>query len=511
MKTVVIGLIGLILGVFLTLVLTLFFSNQQPSGMASQTSDKIQSAEPLYWVAPMDANYRRDKPGKSPMGMDLVPVYATGSDNNRQVGVVEINPNVINNLGVRTAKVTRHALHIPINTVGYVGYNQDTLVHIHPRVEGWVDKLYVKSTGQKVEQGEPLYALYSPQLVNAQEEFLLARNRQNTTLSAAALERLKALQMPADSIAQLSKSGKVQQTVIFSAPQSGVVDNLNIREGFFVKPGTTLLSIGALDEVWVEAEVFERQASLVKAGLPATMTLGFLPGEVWQGKLDYIYPTLDAVTRTVRVRLRFANPQRKLKPNMFAQITIHSDLNQDSLLVPKEAVIRTGQQNRVVLALGQGQFKSVEVKLGLVTPDKAQILSGLTEGEEVVISAQFLLDSESSISSDFKRMHHGDDEQAKMTMEPVATSQPSIQSATVSGQILQIDNTNRVLSIQREAITKWQRPAATVNFTLAESINIAQLKTQQTLSFSFEIRDGEFVITDIIPDHNNPMQMESKP
>ncbi|WP_340680026.1 efflux RND transporter periplasmic adaptor subunit [Paraglaciecola sp.] len=513
MKALITGIIGLIIGV----ALTLFFATEESHDMASDTADSVSNTEPLYWVAPMDPAYRRDKPGKSPMGMDLVPVYAQDSQQNKQVGVIKIEPDVINNLGVRTAKVIRQALHVPINTVGYVGYNQDTLVHIHPRVEGWVDKLYVKTTGQKVEQGEPLYALYSPQLVNAQEEFLLARNRQNTSLTTAALERLKALQMPAAAITQLSNTGKVQQTVIFSSPQSGVVDNLNIREGFFVKPGSTILSIGALDEVWVEAEVFERQASLVKADLPATMTLGFLPGEVWQGKLDYIYPTLDAVTRTVRVRLRFANPQRKLKPNMFAQITIHSDLNQDSLLVPKEAVIRTGQQDRVVLALGQGQFKSVEVKLGLVTADKAQILSGLAVDEEVVTSAQFLLDSESSISSDFKRMHHGDDEQAALTMEsdshkePVATSQPSMQSATVSGQILQIDRAKRVLSIHREAITKWQRPAATVDFTLAESINIGQLKIQQTLSFSFEIRDGEFVITDIIPDHSNPMQMESKP
>jgi len=508
MKALITGLSGLVVGV----ALTLFFATGTSHEMVSEPAGSAASNEPLYWVAPMDPNYRRDQPGKSPMGMDLVPVYAQDSQQKEQVGVIKIDPNVINNLGVRTAKVQRQTLHIPINTVGYVGYNQDTLVHIHPRVEGWVDKLYVKTTGQQVTKGEPLYALYSPQLVNAQEEFLLARNRQNTNLSTAALERLKALQMPTAAITQLTNTGKVQQTVIFSAPQSGVVDNLNIREGFFVKPGTTLLSIGALDEVWVEAEVFERQASLVKADLSATMTLGFLPGEVWQGKLDYIYPTLDAVTRTVRVRLRFANPQRKLKPNMFAQITIHSDLNQDSLLVPKEAVIRTGQQDRVVLALGQGQFKSVAVKLGLVTADKAQILAGLAEDEEVVTSAQFLLDSESSISSDFKRMFHGDNEQ-QMSMESESQdeSQPSIQSASVSGKILQIDPSQRIITIHRGPIEKWQRPAATVDFILAAALNIDDLSSEQNIHFTFEIQQGEFVITDIMPDHSKHMQMEQQP
>jgi Cu(I)/Ag(I) efflux system membrane fusion protein len=451
--------------------------------------------KPLYWVAPMDANYRRDKPGKSPMGMDLVAVYADEAQKTTSPGTVRINPNVVNNLGVRTAQVSRQSLHLPINTVGYVRYNEDSLVHIHPRVEGWIDTLYVKTTGQQVIKDAPLYALYSPQLVNAQEEFLLARKRDNSGLIAASLERLKALQMPSQSIAQLSKTGQVQQTVVFTAPQSGVVDNLNIREGFYVKPGTTLMSIGALDEVWVEAEIFERQASQVKANLAATMTLGFLPGEIWEGKLDYVYPTLDPVTRTVRVRMRFANPERKLKPNMFAQVTIHSELAEDSLLVPREAVIRTGAQDRVVMALGEGQFKSVAVKLGVISTDKIQILAGLEEGDTVVSSAQFLLDSESSISSDFKRMDHDAQPNihkiSDMTdMSHMQSTDPTVPSAMVNGKILQIDRENRVLTIARDAIEKWQRPAATMDFQLADNIDIQGLSLEQNIHFTFEIREG---------------------
>ena len=507
MKLFITAIMGLLAGVVLTLLLA-------PADNTAH--DTEQQAKPLYWVAPMDANYRRDKPGKSPMGMDLVPVYASDTEQQVQAGVVQIAPHVVNNLGVKTLAVTRQALTVPINTVGYVRYNEDTLVHIHPRVEGWVDTLYVKTAGQKIQQGEPLYALYSPQLVNAQEEFLLARKRQNASLSAAALERLHALQMPQESIAQLSKSDKVLQTVIFTAPQSGVVDNLNIREGFFVKPGTTLLSIGALDQVWVEAEIYENQASLVKEGLKASMTLGYLPGEQWHGELDYIYPTLDALTRTVRVRLRFANPDRRLKPNMFAKVSIHSDATEygsESLVVPRQAVIRTGQQDRVVLALGQGQFKSVEVKLGLLTQHSAQILAGLEEGDEVVVSAQFLIDSESSIASDFQRMSADNSSAAfdSIPHDSAPDAEPEVQQATVSGQILQIDSELRILTIHRAAIEKWQRPAATIDFSLADGLSIDELKEQQLIEFSFEIRAGDFVITDIQTEHSSHTQMEHKP
>merc|ERR1712137_1073052 len=241
----------------------------------------------------MDPNYRRDEPGKSPMGMDLIPVYEESSSGDAGPGTITIAPNVENNLGVRTASVQRRSLHVPIRTVGYVQYNEDTLIHIHPRVEGWVDTLHVKASGEYVKKGEPLYSLYSPELVNAQEELLLAMRRGSDDLISAARSRLDALQMPNEAIQSLISSKKVRQTITFSAPQTGFVDNLNIREGFFIKPGNTLLSIGALDEVWVDAEIFERQSAQVTVGLPVTMTLDFLPGKTWEGEVDYVYPTLE--------------------------------------------------------------------------------------------------------------------------------------------------------------------------------------------------------------------------
>ncbi|SHF17771.1 membrane fusion protein, Cu(I)/Ag(I) efflux system [Microbulbifer donghaiensis] len=360
--------------------------------------------KPLYWVAPMDPNYRRDKPGKSPMGMDLIPVYEEEQGTKDSPGTVRISPEVINNLGVRTAAVERGRFDAEIRTVGYVQYDEKQLVQINPRVEGWIEKLYVNAEGDPVNRGMPLYTLYSPELVNAQEELVLALKHNNRVLTDAARERLRALQLPQSAIEQLIKTRKVQRTVTVYAPQSGVVDKLNVREGNFVKPGMALLSIAALDEVWVIGEVFERQAALVNRGDPVTMRLDYLPGQSWTGSVDYIYPTLDEKTRTARVRARFGNSEHKLKPNMFAQLTIHARRGEETLLIPTEALIRTGGKPRVVLALGDGRFKSVNVQTGRIGERQVEILAGLREGERIVTSAQFLIDSESSKTSDFMRM-----------------------------------------------------------------------------------------------------------
>jgi len=366
---------------------------------------KKQASDPLYWQAPMDANYRRDEPGLSPMGMPLVPVYDESSEGSENgAGLVTISPQVENNLGVRTAVVEFKPLNIAINTVGYVGFDEDRLIHIHPRVEGWLEQLYVKSEGESVKKGQPLYALYSPKLVAAQEEFVLALQRGNQRLIRSAEERLQTLQVAQAQINALKKSRQPTKTIVVHSPQDGVIANLGVREGMFVKPGTALMSVGALDEVWVTAEVFERQAGALAVANAVTMSLDYLPGRQWRGEVDYIYPILDNKTRTVRVRLRFANTDILLKPNMFAQVIIHSGESTPTLQVPREAVIRTGSQNRVVLALGDGRYKSVMVTLGRVGGSEAEILEGLEAGDRVVSSAHFLLDSESSIDSDFKRM-----------------------------------------------------------------------------------------------------------
>ncbi len=510
-NTFKVGILGLVVGAICGAVITLvaykpLTSNEQETIMSKATN------EPLYWVAPMDDSYRRDQPGQSPMGMDLVPVFANKTEND-SVGTVKISPEVVNNLGVRIAPVAMRVLEQEISTVGYVTYDEDKLVHIHPRVDGWIENLYVKSVGEPVKKNQPLYDIYSPELVNAQEELLLALTRKNSQLIQAAENRLVALQLPKSSIIRLKKTRKVAQRVTFYAPQNGVIEKLNIREGFYVKPGATLMSIGDLSEVWVEAEVFERQASNVNVGASVTLTLDYLPGKTWKGNVDYVYPTLTEKTRTVKVRLRFDNALLEFKPNMFAQVVIHAQDQPSVITIPKEALIRTGGQERVVLALGKGKFKSIAVRSGQFDNNYVQILEGISVDDSVVTSAQFLLDSESSKSSDFKRMHFEampsepnamndmpmdnivDKDRANESMAMDTAAQAS--RATVEGEINMVMASHRMLNISRAAIEKWQRPAATMDFIVAQEIDLNQFVAGMSVEFTFEIRSGEFVIIDI--------------
>lgn len=476
-------ILGAVAGSVLTILVYSFVLDPSSGGDAQESGER----EPVYWVAPMDANYRRDEPGLSPMGMELVPVYEEGASGGPDAGpgTIRISPDVVNNLGVRTATAQRIVMSSTINTVGYVGYDEDELIHIHPRVEGWIEQLYVKATGDPVEVGQPLYEIYSPTLVNAQEEMVVALSRGNNQLIQASEARLEALQLPSDAIAVLKETKQIQQTVTFYAPKSGVVDNLNIRQGFFVSPGTTMMSIGNLDQVWVEAEVFERQAAFVEEGVPASMTVDYLPGESWQGQVDYVQPSLDAMTRTMKVRLRFDNENGALKPNMFTQVELNPENSRESLIVPKDAVIRTGDNDRVVLALDEGSFKSIAVDIGRVDDQYAEILSGIDTGERVVVSAQFLLDSESSKASDFKRMDHGDELNDGPT------------SGWTSGTINEVNSVERIINLSHERIEAFNMMGMTMNFVVADSVDIETLKEGMTLEVEVSKGDGPmYEITD---------------
>ncbi len=363
--------------------------------------------EILYWVAPMDANYRRDEPGKSPMGMDLVPVYADEVDS--QAGTVKIDPTVVNNLGVRMAAAERGTLSRRINTVGYVQFDEDTLHHVHTRVDGWIEKLATKATGDPVEKGQLLFELYSPTLVNAQQEFLAALRSNNPVLRQASRERLTALGVTEGEIARLEKERTVRQRVRVYAEADGVIAHLGVREGIFVTPANEVMSIAELDKVWVLAEVFEREAAWVEPGQMAMVELDYLPGKMWHGTVDYVYPELDPKTRTLTVRIRFDNEDEMLRPNMFARVTIHAAKTKPVVHVPREAVIRGGNIDRVVIALGEGRFRARPVKLGIESGDRIAIRSGLKKGEQIVVSGQFLIDSESNIEAALARMDRQDE------------------------------------------------------------------------------------------------------
>jgi len=365
-------------------------------------TEAVKDREILYWVAPMDANYRRDEPGKSPMGMDLVAVYADEVDS--QPGVVKIDPVVVNNLGVRTEAAMLGTLPSRIETVGYITYDEDTVQHVHTRVEGWVERLATKASGESVDKGQLLFELYSPTLVNAQEEFLTALRSGNKTLLRASRERLASLGVSESEIARLERERSIRQRVRVFADGDGVISHLGVREGAYVTPATEIMTVAKLDTVWVMAEVFERQASLVSEGQQATIQLDYRPGETRRGTVDYVYPEIDLQSRTLTARIRLDNPSRVLQPNMFASVSIEGD-NQDRVVhVPRSAVIRGGAMDRVVLALGDGRFRAVPVELGRESGDRVVVLTGIKQGDQIVASGQFLIDSESNIGSALSKM-----------------------------------------------------------------------------------------------------------
>ena len=357
--------------------------------------------EILYWVAPMDPNYRRDAPGKSPMGMDLVPVYA---DTAGESGTVSIDPAVAQNLGVRTAAVERGRLWRRIDTVGYVAFDERRISHIHLRTDGWIEKLYVKSNGERVKRGDLLFELYSPDLVNAQEEYVQALRGNNDYLRQASRERLEALGVSDGQIKQVAKNRRAFQHVKIYAPQDGIVDSLNVREGMYVKPATEVMALADLSSVWLLVDIFERQSDWVAPGQPAEVRLGYLPGRIWEGEVEFVYPTIDPQTRTLQARLRFDNPDEALKPNMYATVNIYAGPKGDVLSIPREALIKTGDDQRVILALGDGKFRPLQVTAGMESGDFVEITGGLKEGDRVVTSAQFLIDSEASLKASFARM-----------------------------------------------------------------------------------------------------------
>ena len=376
------------------------------------SSAEDEEREIRYWVAPMDANYRRDKAGKSPMGMELVPVYAdeAGTDGSS----IRIAPEVVQNLGVRTAVAERSRLWRAIDTVGYVDFDESKVSHIHLRTEGWIENLTVESEGERVTKGQRLFNLYSPDLVNAQEEFVQALNAGNKGLIRASRSRLDALGIPASQIRKLEKDRKSSQTIPVYAPQDGVVSTLQVREGMFIKPSTRIMSLADLSSVWLLAEIFERQTNWVKTGQSTEVSLPYLPGRTWEGRVEYIYPSLDPKTRTLKVRLRFDNPGEELKPNMYANVKIFGGPQHDAIVIPVEALIRTGREERVVIALGGGRFASRTVTAGIESGDWVAILEGVQPGDRVVSSGQFLIDSEASLKASTQRMSPVEPEQQGM-------------------------------------------------------------------------------------------------
>lgn len=373
---------------------------------AGKTSDG--ATEALYWVAPMDSNFRRDGPGLSPMGMELIPVYADAESVGGAPGI-RISAAVENNLGVKVAKVETLPLISNINTVGYVQFDEDRLHHIHIRVDGWIESLNVSAVGETVKRGQLLFELYSPTLFNAQKDLVSALKIGQAPLIQSARQRLRLFGMSAEQINAVEKDRAAKERIGIYAHDSGIVSALHVRHGMFIQPSSEVMAIGSIDTVWVIAEVFERQAAWLAPGEQVTMSVDSYPGEQWQASVDYIYPVLNAQSRTIQVRIRVDNKDQRLKPNMFANLLIHSRPTEAAVLsVPRSALIVSGRSQRVVKSLGEGRYQSVRVKAGREAGERVEILQGLSSDDLVVVAGQFLIDSESNIEMESERLSSGE-------------------------------------------------------------------------------------------------------
>jgi Cu(I)/Ag(I) efflux system membrane fusion protein len=364
-----------------------------PAAAAGGTGKK-----PLYWHDPMVPGQKFDKPGKSPfMDMQLVPVYggADGDD-----GTVTISPRVQQNLGVRTAIVATGKLSSSVVAVGSVAYNERDVALVQARGNGFVERLYVRAPLDPVKQGQPLAELYVPDWIAAQEEYLAARRMQGgdtASLVDGARQRMRLAGMSDGQIRLVESSGKVHPRVTIAAPVGGVVAELGVREGMTVASGTQLFRINGLSTVWVNADLPENVAARVRPGDSVEARAPALPGSVFKGKVGAVLPEVSAATRTLKARIELANTGGQLVPGMFATLTFSSNRSADVLLVPSEAVIQTGTRSVVMLALDGGKFQPVEVEPGSESSGQTEIRKGLVAGQKIVLSGQFLLDSEASL------------------------------------------------------------------------------------------------------------------
>lgn len=355
-----------------------------------------------YYKSTMLLGEISQTPRKDSMGMDMVPVY----EGEEETQTVTVDPATVQKMGVRTAVATKGPLRRVIRTVGTIDYNETALADVTTKFRGWIEKLYVDSTGKQVHKGEPLFDIYSPDLYSAQSEYVLALNQGGTGgLRGSARQKLKLFDVSEDQIAQLEKTRQPQRTLRVDAPIDGIVVEKNAVQGQMVEAGMKLYRLADLGIVWVQSQIYEQDLGLLKLGQEAEVSLSYLPDRKFRGRITYIYPTVDEKTRTARVRMEFHNPGLFLKPGMFATVELHAELEPDAILIPDTAVLRSGDKNTVFVALENGKFEPHLVTLGpRGDNDQYQILSGLKEGERVVTSGQFLLDSESQLREAIQKM-----------------------------------------------------------------------------------------------------------
>jgi Cu(I)/Ag(I) efflux system membrane fusion protein len=454
--------------------------------------DPATGKKVLYWHDPMVPGQKFDKPGKSPfMDMQLVPVYAGGDGDE---GKVTISPRVQQNLGVRTAEVTRGVLKPSVEAVGSVAFNERDVAVVQARTNGYLEKLYVRAPLDPVKKGQPLAELYAPDWVAAQEEYLTVQRMSAEGASIGSLldgarQRMRLAGMTDDHIRLVESTGKVHPRLTVTAPVGGVVVELGAREGMTVMSGAPLFRINGLGTVWVNAEVPESLASLLRPGNAVEARTMALPDTVFKGQVNAILPEVNAATRTLKARVELANPGGRLVPGMFAKVDFTPMSRKEVLLVPTEAVIQTGTRNVVIVAQGDGGFASVDVALGVEANGQSEIRKGLEAGQKVVVSGQFLLDSEASLRGTATRMKDMPSTDASKATDAVHRGEGKVENIGKDEVTL---SHGPIPTLQWGAMTMGFKPPAA---GLPKNVAVGD-------TVAFEIRqtqDGSFEITKISP------------
>ena len=399
-----------------------------PGGMASAEPER----KPLFYRHPMNPTVTSPVPAKGSMGMDYIPVFADEADGGEIAGTVRIDAVVQQNIGVRTVTAEIASLSHTVRAVGRISFDETRITQLHPKIEGWIEELFVDTTGEQVEKDTILLSLYSPRLVASQQEYVLAlknyevlknspiedirRGAQDLVQSSRA--RLELFDVPEHQIRELEESLTPQKALHIHSPAAGIVTRIGAREGQHVMPTMELYMIADLSRVWAYADIFEYELPWIQLGDEAEMTLAGLPGRTFRGRIAYIYPYAESKTRTVKVRIELDNPELALKPEMFAEITVHASLQEPAVVIPSEAVVRSGSEDRVFVVREPGKFEPRMVELGLQSNGRVIVLEGVQPGEEVVTSAQFLIDSESRLREATAKMTDNESPMSHDTHSP---------------------------------------------------------------------------------------------
>lgn len=477
MRILLVFLLGAALGA--TAFFT-FFSHQPAPDVAEK--------KPLYWVAPMDPNYRRDAPGKSPMGMDLIPVYEEESD----ASEVSINPQTVQNLGISSSPAQSAKLQRELLASGTLQYREDGLEHVHSRVSGWIEKLQTRSQGLRVKKGDVLLYIYSLELINAQRDFLSTLNHADKNMRLSAHSRLNALGMDDVDIQQLQQNQQVQEKVAIRARQAGIISVLNVREGMYIMPASEMMTIADDQQLWFIAEIYESQRMGLKPGIKASIKIAGLH-KTLPTKLDFIYPELENSSRSLRLRFIVSNTDMDLMPGMYADAHLQLENGQEQILIPRQSLIRDGKQDRVIRQLEDGRFAVVPVEAGQSNGELIEILHGINAGDLIVQRGQFLLDSETNIEVALQKIHN-------------KQSQSEPESVWAKGTF--IGRQDNQAEIAHEAIPEWQWGSMQMLFDLDNTLNTADLQPGQAIEFRVDKHaDGSYRISKIqaittSPTHN---------